>query len=835
MDRRLILAAAFVLSIVRTAPAEDRTRIFLLGGANKSAADAPEGLGYADWLRVFLEPKVGNLEISGFDPPPGTARQAREEAQKPFTPAPDVFVVDLGIDDALKTEPAEFLREFEGLLDGLAKDRPAVKVLLVTSAPLDARHPRSGDEKFLSAGGIDAYLRDHFVEPVRTLARERKIALADHHAIVHEALRAGEKPEALTGGGGRPTVRGTILLARSTALSVLFVLGRRSAPPSLADVLQEGDILILPPPPPEVGPVLEVWTKDLEPIWADRLKDDDPAVRLNALSQLTAAGTIPPRFLDILLGFLDPTSTGRDDRNEVQQILSLALDSGLLARDSALAALLARIRAVGPSSPMASRIFPILTAIAAGPSPGQPRAARPPSRPLRSVTVPPQRPGAALPSERPAVTFSAEDIDLFASVLAARDDGIRQSAHSLLVAAGEAGIGRLLAEARKLPDGASTEILDRLWQNKPARSGVVLETFLKMARGEPREEVRTFCIDRVLGLPASEVPLDLLKRLFEGETGTVQLRAAQILAGRGQEGFEVLLPSLQAAEEDRVRLSRTALLYIGLHGEADLLPTRALAALLDHFTSALQGEFLYYLDTVLEKRTPPLTCIPEPDQGPVRLLSKKTVAAARIPPRSVRQVQPGNWPVETKIARVDRLKDFLPRIEKSLREGTDDEKGAAEKILQQLWLKAREIEAAAARTEVRAVLPPRLEKEAWDSLKAGDAKAFLEKARQSVAAGAGPSILNRFAWKLATSSREAVRRPAEAERWALDAIDKGRRTPAHLETLAASLAAQGKFKEALELELEALLGLPKEENPAPLLARAVLYLNGRPYVEPEAR
>ncbi len=835
MDQRIILAIAGLIAIVHPAPAEEPARVALLGGAKKSAADAAEGLGYSDWLRVFLEPKLGKLEITALDPPHGTARGAREAARKPLAAPHDVLVIDLGLDDALESDPADFRRELEGLLDDIAKAQPALKVILVTSPPLDARHPRSAEERFRTAGGIDVLLRDRFVEPVRAVSRERRIALADHHAIVQEALRAGEKPEALTGGDGRPTVRGTILLARSTALSILFVLGRRNAPPALGEVLQEGDIPILPPPPPDVGPVLEVWPKDLEPIWANRLKDDDPAVRLNALSQLTAAGTIPPGFLDILLGFLDPTSTGRDDRGEVQQLLVLAIDSALVARDSAAAALIARIRTVGPASPMAARLFPILSAIAAKPAPGQPRPAPPRPARIRSVPVPPRRPVAAPPAEPPAVAFAQGDIDLFASVLATRNDGIRQSAHSLLVMAGEAGLRRLIAEAKRLPDGISMEILDRLWQDKATRAGLVVETFHAMASAEPREEVRAFCIERVLGLPMGEVPLDLLKRLFEGETGTVQLKAAQILAGRGQEGFDILLPSLKAAEEDRVRLARTALLYIGLHAEADLLPARALAALADHFTPDLQGEFLYYLDTVLEKRTPPLTCIPEPDQGPVRLLAKRGAVPSRVPARVSRPMAPASWPVEAKIPRVDRLRDFLPRIEKSLREGTDDEKEAAEKILQQLWLKAREIDAAAARTEILSVLPPRLEKEAWDSLKAGDAKAFLEKARQSVAAGAGAPILRRFAWKLATTSREAVRRPAEAERWALEAIEKGGRTPAHLETLAAALAAQGKFKEALELELEALLHLSKEENPAPLLARAVLYLNGRAYVEAEAK
>jgi hypothetical protein len=125
----------------------------------------------------------------------------------------------------------------------------------------------------------------------------------------------------------------------------------------------------------------------------------------------------------------------------------------------------------------------------------------------------------------------------------------------------------------------------------------------------------------------------------------------------------------------------------------------------------------------------------------------------------------------------------------------------------------------------------RLEKEARERFAAGDKAGFLKRLRQAEAAGLKASSLNSFAWRMATAADETMRDPLEAERLARAAIELGGRSAQYLDTLAAARAAQGKYDEALALQLEAIqLAAGTREESSAYANRAILYQNRRPYV-----
>jgi tetratricopeptide (TPR) repeat protein len=89
--------------------------------------------------------------------------------------------------------------------------------------------------------------------------------------------------------------------------------------------------------------------------------------------------------------------------------------------------------------------------------------------------------------------------------------------------------------------------------------------------------------------------------------------------------------------------------------------------------------------------------------------------------------------------------------------------------------------------------------------------------RYEIALRAKPDLAeaaNNLAWLLATAPEPALRNPAEAVRWAEAAARaSGRSDPRVLDTLAVSLAAAGRFDEAVA-ELDAALALPGEAAPS---------------------
>jgi tetratricopeptide (TPR) repeat protein len=158
--------------------------------------------------------------------------------------------------------------------------------------------------------------------------------------------------------------------------------------------------------------------------------------------------------------------------------------------------------------------------------------------------------------------------------------------------------------------------------------------------------------------------------------------------------------------------------------------------------------------------------------------------------------------------------------------GTEKEKFIAQKLLLRLWSVAQNP------PPVRRNIPWRLqrsmadtavvyEKEAEKNLKEGNLEQCIVNCRRVLAADPRASTCNSLAWDLVWAPNPTEEHYKQAEKFARKAIEKGGRKPQYLDTLAASLAGRGKFKQALGLQLEALQKLNKSGTYA---GRALLYL-----------
>jgi len=809
-------------------------RVILLGGSTTLSPNSPPGLGYTDWIREILDRTPGELgqtvRLIQAGREGGTVKEGREAARKHFAEKPDIFVLGFGLEDALRISPGEFMGEVEALVDEIARECPESKVLLVTSTPLNEGHPRAREERFRSAGGIAGYQEKNFVEPLRALARKRSLPLADHHALFQEALLGGEPTESLVRkGGAELTGRGNLLAGRSTAQSILELLRPDTGKPEPKEIPARDKAAGL-------EPFLEVWARDLEPLWLDRYRSKDLEIRMDAMNNLLQEESLPADFLTTLLALL--TQSG-ETRQTAMNLLFQAIRAKKVDRDEVVAELFSRLRKEGLNSLTALTVLPIIEEIVAG------QSSRPSSR---TRSVPTMRSGAPLAIRRIATTrtpreprkippyrFTKKDLSLLESASESQEERIRTSATRILLAPpGEPGLEMILGKVKTSSGDRALEFLAQIQNWYPLES--LKDQFVEMARRDPREEVRRYCLNQVFSLRPEKIPLDILKELFLGEAGDTQERAAKLLASRGEESLDLFISSLQAAEEDQVWFSRLALLYMGVYGSSDAVGRKALSAVQEHFLPDHRKELLIYLEAAMQKMNLPRICISQPVRQPTTV---RTRSIRRRP--SPRSVQAGNWPVERNEVQVYRLAGFVPTLRTALGKGTDEEKEIAERILRDLWQGAVAIEGRLRRSEepktqqhfpepISPELVELLEREAWSNLnEKGDSQGFLLRARQARTAGASDRSLNSFAWALATTWRNELWNPELAEEWVREAIARGGRISLYLDTLAASLAGQGKFQEALDLELEVLEKIKKEDNPAPFTARALRYLSRKPY------
>ena len=96
---------------------------------------------------------------------------------------PDVVTVSYGLNDLSKHhKPETFREDMTGILDAIAKEAPAAKVILLTCTPFDIYHHFNGkDAAYNAEGGADLVLDRKYNGVTRSLAAERGLPLVDLH------------------------------------------------------------------------------------------------------------------------------------------------------------------------------------------------------------------------------------------------------------------------------------------------------------------------------------------------------------------------------------------------------------------------------------------------------------------------------------------------------------------------------------------------------------------------------------------------------------------------------------------------------------------------------
>jgi hypothetical protein len=574
-------------------------------------------------------------------------------------------------------------------------------------------------------------------------------------------------------------------------------------------------------------PLLEIWKKNLEPQYLNALKDPDPNIRREALKTLFQEIGFGEEHLPLLLNLMKDAD--EKTAQEAGNLFVQYVGSGAIDRRKAIGVLLETMRGDGLESVSGARALGLLVEITGGgrrgpglrpPRPGAPAAMR--KGPERVATPPGASAEAA---ELPL--FTDADLAFFATGLSSGQEEVRRDVISVLLGAGEPGARTIHAEMAKRAEALQREVIRSCAERMgiPGVSAIVLE----FAQGETSTRIRTECRNALLGkLDSAQIPLELLARIANEERGNLRDLAFAKLVSRSVESADLFTQWLKSPETEIAAVACRALIHIGLYLDANDVGTRALAEVRRHFGPDEEGFLLEVAGAF------GVTALCEPG------LASRVAVPMTATTRSPRPVPAAsNWLREASTPHVERLTEFLPVFEKFSSGGGEREKTVAFGLLMELWRCARKLDAEerqrpAGQLPVVAALRSlagQLEKDAWEAFAAGNRDQFIAKARWAITAGSNAGFRNKVAWALATTPQDNMRDPREGERLAQEALALGGRTPQFLETLAACLAGQGKFKEAIDCQAEALQGLKKEDNLAPLVVRAILYLSEKPYVE----
>jgi hypothetical protein len=731
-----------------------------------------------------------------------------------------------------------------------------------------------------AAGGIEACFERQVLEPLRAAARDGKVALVDIAALVAAARAGGGAIEDHVASDGRSlTEQGALIAARYTALWLLRAMDKRTTEPTVAEAL--GGRAPAPPPTLPAAPassreaiVGKVWTQDLEPQYRAVIADRNSDLRLDAF--VTYSQWVPFRedlvgfYLD-LLGDSDRSlaqaacqalqglvEAGADQRQAVRKAAP-ALLAALEDADEDVAALAAQVlvslggagsdglqqiaaglfaimRREKLESFLGERALGVLSDILVGSlggSGGRPR---------------PKAPGEAGQAKD---VFSDVDLDLLAAGLGARSEEVRQYAAALLVEAGDRGVRRVGVALKELPEGVALKIMAfAVERSRSGRQAPVRDLLIALAGASAAGQIRTESRTHLLSnYESTEIPFEILVDAALEERGTTREVAIAKLISRNVESVEVLARWLAAPEPDIADTARRALVHLGLFAASDEVARRALGAVRE-YRGAGEVEFMVDIGVALGlavacEPTVAATLPIVPRSGtkmpsiPSRRgsVTPRPTATYRSPVTRGTPTRPGTseWVRETREARTDRLADFVPLFEKYSAAAGERERAVATALLFDVWKSLVETPAPRPAPPQREAATPSLAKrlieETWQALSGGDRAGAIAKARRAIAAGADVKFVNDMAWRLAVSATEGMRDGAEAERLARLAIERGGSSSQHLDTLAAALAAQGKFKEALDAEFDALAPMGSTPEATQYIKRALFYLVQRPYTE----
>jgi lysophospholipase L1-like esterase len=95
---------------------------------------------------------------------------------------PDVITISFGLNEvSTHYSPEKFKTDMEGLLEVIAKESPATKVILLTTTPMNINYHMGDDKVYNAEGGVDVVLDTKFNGVTRKLAAEKQLPLIDVH------------------------------------------------------------------------------------------------------------------------------------------------------------------------------------------------------------------------------------------------------------------------------------------------------------------------------------------------------------------------------------------------------------------------------------------------------------------------------------------------------------------------------------------------------------------------------------------------------------------------------------------------------------------------------
>ncbi len=782
---RLIMGTVlvFLLNAVAHAASDDAVTILLLGDSTVLCKNAEKGISYADWIETVLSGEIKKeVQVINGGAEGATVADGKTMLRKYKKNEIDAVSVRFGFSDARTLSPKDHLAHYEAFIKDVRKQFPESRLILETSLPVGNTFSGYDTEKFSSAEEFGSYLEQQFVASVRSLAKKSKLTLVDQYELISMVMGDSKEKETLISPDGiHLTARGNLLAAQNTVGAIFDATGMRSVrvdrfglyvtPEALGIVKQATEKTSSP----DLAPFLELSEKHVFPLLEKQLKDPSPEVRKDALELLERHHLFSDRFLSLICGMLE------DPDRYVRDRASMWIRN--VAKRNAFPALLELLVQDAGSARGNGYLLSLLM------------------------------------QYRKSIDFSNEHYDRFLALLDA--DSNVSNAFQLLFSTKEGAV-RFLDALKRYPEAKAVATLKNGWAY--IRENEDFQEFLwKQIKDTEKPYLAGVCLEQVIShnFKHQDIPVEILKYAFVEKQGDLQRSAFKYLLWRGEKSVPVFIACLELKEKRISDAASLALLDLALTTvDEDKTGFRALSAARDYLSHNGNSDFLFALAEVLL-------------QSRNKVLPAGTTQFSGSLYRSIKR----NYPVSY----YQRLREAIPFLEKMKQKGTENEQFIAQKILVRLWSLAQNspgIGRASSRygrtsSRFSRTVPPRrwgrsltniagvYQKEAEQSLKEGNLEQCIVNCRRVLAADPRASTYNSLAWRLVWAPDPTEEHYKQAEKLARKAIEKGGRTAQSLDTLAASLAGRGRFKQALELQLEALQKLNKTGTYA---SRALLYL-----------
>ena len=813
----LALCVAWVVVLASSVGAEARAQSVLwIGDAREFGTQPgePAGVSFADWVDEFLR-LDGPNRPDGAEPQSfvtddaATFADANARFARYVDLAPPVIVLSFGRADAADGPAEAFRSEYGELLDRFAKELPNAELLLATSFPSGQANdpPRS------------AALESRAVEPVRALAAERELRLVDRFLLLRSLAETDGGAEVFSD-AGQLTQRARIVSGRFSAWWIRRALEERAKARAVAngDQAAAGDTVDGPAPEPFAAFAARFRTQ-VEPKLRIQLASEDSRERAEALKGLLDVLRPDEPMLDALV---DLAIDG--DRDSAQFASGTILSLSSYHHPRVVSRLVAEMREHRVASASGEKAVELLANLL-----GNRGGGRRSSRTSRRIEPSPADRRSLLDG-----VLEPSDLELLKDGLSVRSERVWRACAVILFGAGPEGLERIRDAARSASSSVAVELCRYLFESGlRADPSEVERDLLSLLDVDERPDVREILL-RVLVAQSGVKSLDraLLEEALRDSDRSLQSSALAECIDRGREGLDLISSWASNGSRDDRKLAFDAYLDVVVRAESDDVARDALRLADESLRDGFADRLISFVPGAMSHSSGSRTRTTRPVQSRTR----------RSPTRSSSPRQGLSRPV-----RAERLVLFLPALEQLAASDDEELRTGAESALRQLARVAVEREGVPPATgdsepstddsgpvpgEAPSDLAKRIRKRAKEAYELHDWPEYVEGMRRAVAAD--PSnyrYVEYLAWFLATVDDDALADPVEAEALAERALAEDGREVQHLESLAASLARQGRFDAAVDVQFEALEHASSDDK-TNALERLVKYLSDRPHIVP---